>query len=153
LSIVAVGIEVSPWRRTDLAPNHHRIGTLIVSTYARIVAGAVFETFSTALPITDFSPASAGWVTCPDGTPQGSIATDMAGVWTFAAPAALPPPDTRAAAQIALDKSDVTVGRCYEHGVAVPAGWTDYRAALRAHVSGGPTAVALPVAPAYPAGT
>lgn len=43
----------------------------------------MFETFSTTLPITDFFPASAGWVACPDGTPQGSIATDAAGVWTF----------------------------------------------------------------------
>ena len=59
-----------------------------MTTYARIVSGAVFETFVTTQPITDFFPASAGWVACPDGTPQGSIATETAGVWTFAAPVA-----------------------------------------------------------------
>jgi hypothetical protein len=129
------------------------MGFPTVSTYARIVAGAVFETFSTALPITDFFPVSAGWVACPDGTPQGSIATETGGVWTFTAPPAPPAPDTRSAAQAALDKSDVTVVRCYEHGVAVPADWVAYRAALRVIVDGGPTTAALPVAPAFPAGT
>lgn len=64
-----------------------------------------------------------------------------------------PPVDTRHAAQAALDRSDITIIRCYEHAVAVPAEWGVYRTALRAIVAGGPTSAALPVQPAYPAGT
>jgi hypothetical protein len=57
-------------------------------------------------------------------------------------------------AQAALDKSDVTLLRCTENGVAVPMAWTTYRHALRAIVNGGDTtSVALPAIPAYPAGT
>ena len=60
----------------------------------------------------------------------------------------------RAAAQVALDKSDVTLLRCAENGVAVPVAWTTYRHALRALVNGGDTtSTALPATPAYPAGT
>jgi hypothetical protein len=130
----------------------------MMTTYARILAGAIAELFTppVGVPMSEcFNPALV-WVDVTSVTPEpkpGWTATETAGAWTFAAPPAPPPPDTRAAAQIALDKSDVTVGRCYEHGVAVPADWVTYRAALRAHVSGGPTTVALPVAPAYPAGT
>jgi hypothetical protein len=59
----------------------------------------------------------------------------------------------RVAAQTALDKSDVTIIRCYEHAVAVPSEWTAYRAALRAIVAGGSTTGALPTMPTYPVGT
>jgi hypothetical protein len=59
----------------------------------------------------------------------------------------------RVAAQTALDKSDVTIIRCYEHAVAVPAQWTAYRAALRAIVAGDSTPGALPTMPTYPVGT
>jgi hypothetical protein len=107
--------------------------------------------------------AVVGGGVTPDGTyPDGSIPCTQAqyqnpSVWQVVSGALVactpPPPDTRAAAQTALDKSDVTVGRCYEHGVAVPADWVAYRAALRAHVSDGPTTAALPTRPAYPAGT
>ena len=62
-----------------------------------------------------------------------------------------PPPDTsRADAQAALDASDRTLSRCYEAGIAVPEEWRLYRGALRVVVRDGG---ALPVRPAYPAGT
>lgn len=56
----------------------------------------------------------------------------------------------KAAAQIALDKSDVTLLRCVENGVAIPAEWTTYRHSLRTILTSG---AALPSRPAYPAGT
>ncbi|MGF6879033.1 hypothetical protein [Paraburkholderia sp. MM5477-R1] len=61
----------------------------------------------------------------------------------------------QAAAQAALDKSDLTIVRCTENAVTVPAAWATYRKALRAIVgaaSGDPTQ-ALPTKPAYPSGT
>ena len=54
-------------------------------------------------------------------------------------------------AQALLDKSDQTVGRCYEGGVPVPEAWKAYRAELRAIVSTG--LGSLPNRPEYPAGT
>lgn len=72
-----------------------------------------------------------------------------------------PPPASQlwgqhqAQAQGALDASDITMIRCVEHGVTVPAEWASYRGALRAIVraaSGDPTQP-LPSRPAYPAGT
>lgn len=61
----------------------------------------------------------------------------------------------QAQARAALDASDITMIRCVEHGVTVPAEWVSYRGALRAIVraaSGDPTQP-LPSRPAYPAGT
>lgn len=61
----------------------------------------------------------------------------------------------RSAAQAQLDASDITVLRCVERGVGVPAEWATYRGALRAIVratSGDPTQP-LPPRPAYPANT
>jgi hypothetical protein len=54
-------------------------------------------------------------------------------------------------AQALLDKSDQTVGRCYENGVAVPESWKDYRADLRSIVTSG--SGVIPTRPDYPAGT
>lgn len=54
-------------------------------------------------------------------------------------------------AQALLDKSDQTVGRCFESGVPVPDAWKVYRAELRAIVSTG--LGSLPNRPEYPAGT
>jgi hypothetical protein len=54
-------------------------------------------------------------------------------------------------ARAALARSDVTVLRCVEAGVPVPADWRTYRQALRAVVSTGVGPV--PVAPPYPEGT
>lgn len=59
------------------------------------------------------------------------------------------------AARVALDSSDVTMLRCLENAVAVPAEWIAYRKALRSILSssGGDATQPLPTRPAYPAGT
>lgn len=126
---------------------------------ARVQSGVVAELFTPPVGRTVnecFVQAVAAQfvdVTAVSPTPEpGWAAIETNGAWTFAAPAA-PAADMRSAAKIALDKSDTTIIRCYEHGVAVPADWTAYRATLRAIVSGRTTAAPLPAAPAYPAGT
>lgn len=55
----------------------------------------------------------------------------------------------------ALEKSDITVSRCYECGVVVPEEWVVYRRSLREIVSAPPGSndVAVPDRPAYPEGT
>jgi len=61
----------------------------------------------------------------------------------------------QAQARAALDVSDVTILRCAENGVAVPAAWASYRKALRAIISAqaGDSTQSLPLRPEYPAGT
>lgn len=57
-------------------------------------------------------------------------------------------------AQALLDKSDITMLRCVEAGVAVPPAWNTYRKALRAIATGqDKTSTALPATPAFVAGT
>ncbi len=101
--------------------------------------------YNAALVWADLSAASP----TPDVGWSGSQTN---GVWTFSAPAAAAP-SWGFAAQMALDASDITILRCFEHGVAVPAEWVTYRAALRAIVAGTSTPAELPARPAYPAGT
>ena len=62
----------------------------------------------------------------------------------------------QARAQIALDASDVTVLRCVEKAIVVPAEWSAYRTSLRIIVGAatvGDPAQPLPTMPIYPAGT
>ena len=85
----------------------------------------------------------------PDATCQW-----VNGAWTASTAAKV---EFIATAQSALDKvtgPSGTIIRCVVAGVAVPAAWTAYVAALRAIVNGSDTtSTALPKAPAYPAGT
>lgn len=58
------------------------------------------------------------------------------------------------AASQALVKSDITMLRCVEAGVAVPSAWNVYRKALRAIATGiDITSTVLPITPAFVAGT
>lgn len=58
-------------------------------------------------------------------------------------------------AQAALDKSDITVLRCFESDVTVPAAWREYRTALRDIIGSTSFGVIteLPALPPYPSGT
>lgn len=60
-------------------------------------------------------------------------------------------------ARLMLAASDLTVLRCIEHGVALPAEWIAYRAALRVAVTapdnGSDATANFPIRPAYPQGT
>ena len=96
------------------------------------------------------------WLPEGDSLPEGGIAiTDAeAAVLKAAADAAQAPVKLKAAATVALVKSDTTLLRCAESAVAIPPEWAAYRKALRNIVSGADTtSVALPTQPAYPAGT
>jgi hypothetical protein len=88
----------------------------------------------------------------PPPTAPGERARWTGAAWTVE-PVPAPDPTPRHAdeARAALARSDVTVLRCVEAGLPVPADWRAYRQALRAIVSTGLGPV--PPAPAYPAGT
>lgn len=61
----------------------------------------------------------------------------------------------KAQAKVLLSESDLTILRCYENSVPVPAAWAMYRKDLRYIIGAatGDPAQPLPVKPAYPAGT
>lgn len=127
----------------------------MMATYARIDGGVVAELFATDGDIAEMFHPDMIWVDC-------STVSGIAVGWTFEgqvfAPAPGPSPaDIQAAlaaqAKAALDTSDTTIVRCYEHAVAVPAEWQAYRADLRAVVSGSSSATSLPTRPTFPAGT
>ena len=101
----------------------------------------------------------------PPTASAGEVVVFVSGAWTtqiVSIPATATVPTAaqlwgvyQAGAQVLLDKSDITVMRCFEAAIALPAAWVTYRKALRAIVgatSGNPTAV-LPATPEYPAGT
>lgn len=132
-----------------------------MALYARIDNGKVAEFFETGDDITTlFNPALiwsdvTGLVPPPQ---EGWIATDNNGIWSFSEEpvnSAALWKDYQRDAQSLLDKSDITILRCVENNVAVPSSWATYRANLRTIVSSktGDPSVALPLHPAYPAGT
>ena len=54
-------------------------------------------------------------------------------------------------AQAALEKSDITVVRCYETGTQLPVEWVSYRKSLRNIINGSDTeSTVLPSMPDYP---
>jgi len=74
----------------------------------------------------------------------------IASGYTTAEPSAVAQRIFLSSAMTALSVSDITVLRCYENGVAVPAEWASYRGALRDIISGRSTVTELPTKPAYP---
>ena len=114
--------------------------------FALIASGQVAEIAPSKFPV----HPSMSWVdisaVSPAPQPGWAYASGV-----FTAPVAPPSPSVPILASAALAESDVTVIRCYEHAVAVPAEWVAYRAALRAIVSSGTGS--LPTRPAFPAGT
>lgn len=126
-----------------------------MKTYARIDGGIVAELFATDGDITTMFHPDLFWkdVTNVSPAPQeGWSAEETDGAWSFVAQAIQEPP-IDVLAREALDISDTTVLRCYEHAVGVPAEWQEYRSELRAIVSGSSSAETLPTRPAFPAGT
>lgn len=104
----------------------------------------------------------ADW-TPPEGTII--IPSETAGIGdtyangVFTPPTVIIPPEQKhkelqQSAFAALGKSDITISRCYECGVAVPNDWVEYRDKLRAIVNGSDTtSTHLPIRPPWPQGT
>ncbi len=58
-------------------------------------------------------------------------------------------------AKVALQKTSVTIERCFENNIPLPSDWVVYRKALRAILGAqsGDSSQPLPIQPAYPEGT
>ncbi len=93
------------------------------------------------------------------GLATGGTVSGTPGEWIVTPP---PPPSAaalwaayQATAKAAIEKSDITILRCAENSVTVPAAWAAYRKALRAILiaANGDPEQPLPIQPAYPAGT
>lgn len=95
----------------------------------------------------DYTPASGETVVDGDVLPDIETLHEASYIAARAAAA------LKVSAQDALDRSDITVLRCHENAVAVPAAWQTYRTELRAIVSGTSPATELPARPEYPEGT
>lgn len=72
--------------------------------------------------------------------------------WITEYKAAMVAKEIQTQAQAAITKSDISIIRCIEAGITVPAEWQEYRAALRAIISGSGTTT-MPKMPDYPEGT
>jgi hypothetical protein len=116
--------------------------------FALIANGAIVEIADAEFPVC----AGLQWVDLSSLSPAPAVGWTYSG-GAFAAPvapaAAAVDPVTEARSLLAV--SDITIVRCYEHAVPVPAEWQAYRTALRAIIAG--TSTTLPTKPAYPAGT
>ena len=96
-------------------------------------------------------------VVISDTVPNNGVASDVANIGDsydgaiFTTPVVVVTPDYKFMAQMALDRSDLTILRCMENGISVPSDWTTYRSELRAIVKSGGSS--MPTQPAYPTGT
>ena len=80
--------------------------------------------------------------------------TDVSGAWPLPPTAAQLRQQLQAQAQAELSSTDMVAMRCLKAGVAYPTAWQTYTQALRAIANGtDTTSAALPVQPAFPAGT
>lgn len=95
----------------------------------------------------DYTPASGETVV------DGDVLPDIETLHETSYIAARTAAALKVAAQEALDRSDITILRCYENAVAVPATWQTYRTELREIISGTSSATELPTMPEYPDGT
>ena len=117
--------------------------------FALIHAGMVVQVCAVEFPV----HPDLSWVDISAVSPVPDHGWIFDGA-TFAAPvssASAPAASLAMTATLALDASDRTILRCYEHAVPVPAEWTSYRAELRAVIAG--TSTTMPARPAFPAGT
>jgi hypothetical protein len=127
-----------------------------MATYARIQDGAIAELFSTDGDITTMFHPSLVWVDVTAIQPIPQLGWVYSG-GSFSEPSApsLTWQQYQGQAKSALSESDLTLLRCFENSIAIPAAWSTYRKVLRSigsATSGDPTQP-LPTKPPYPAGT